>query len=69
MLCASAGTFLSEYLSGHEKFVRTMVAGVGGMGLAMLVIAADEGAMPQTREYYDISGDNRPVTKVHDPGA
>ena len=34
---------------GHEKFVRTMVAGVGGMDLVMLVIAADEGVMPQTR--------------------
>lgn len=39
---------------GHEKFVRTMVAGVGGMDLVMLVIAADEGIMPQTREHMDI---------------
>lgn len=39
---------------GHEKFVRTMVAGVGGMDLVMLVIAADEGIMPQTREHLDI---------------
>lgn len=39
---------------GHEKFVRTMVAGVGGMDLVMLVIAADEGVMPQTREHLDI---------------
>jgi selenocysteine-specific elongation factor len=39
---------------GHEKFVRTMVAGVGGMDLVVLVIAADEGIMPQTREHLDI---------------
>ncbi|MDY0300208.1 MAG: selenocysteine-specific translation elongation factor [Trichlorobacter sp.] len=39
---------------GHEKFIRTMVAGVAGMDLVMLVIAADEGIMPQTREHLDI---------------
>src|SRR6185369_4061380 len=39
---------------GHERFVRTMVAGVGVMGLVMPVIAADEGVMPQTREHLDI---------------
>jgi selenocysteine-specific elongation factor len=39
---------------GHERFVRTMVAGVGGMDLVMLVIAADEGIMPQTREHLEI---------------
>jgi selenocysteine-specific elongation factor len=39
---------------GHEKFVRTMVSGVGGMDMVMLVIAADEGVMPQTREHLDI---------------
>ena len=39
---------------GHERFVRTMVAGVGGMDIVMLVIAADEGVMPQTREHLDI---------------
>ncbi len=39
---------------GHERFVRTMVAGVGGMDLVMLVIAADEGIMPQTREHMEI---------------
>ncbi|MBW4053976.1 MAG: selenocysteine-specific translation elongation factor [Proteobacteria bacterium] len=39
---------------GHEKFVRSMVAGVGGMDIVMLVIAADEGIMPQTREHMDI---------------
>jgi selenocysteine-specific elongation factor len=39
---------------GHERFVRAMVAGVGGMDLVMLVIAADEGVMPQTREHMEI---------------
>jgi selenocysteine-specific elongation factor len=39
---------------GHEKFIRHMLAGVGGMDLVMLVIAADEGVMPQTREHLDI---------------
>lgn len=39
---------------GHERFVRTMVAGVGGMDLVLLVIAADEGVMPQTREHLEI---------------
>ncbi|HPQ42437.1 MAG TPA: GTP-binding protein, partial [bacterium] len=39
---------------GHEKFVHHMVAGVGGMDLVMLVIAADEGIMPQTREHLAI---------------
>ena len=39
---------------GHERFVKNMLAGVGGIDLAMLVIAADEGAMPQTREHLAI---------------
>mgnify|MGYP002813290405 CR=1 FL=1 len=39
---------------GHEKFVRTMVAGAAGVDILMLVIAADEGVMPQTREHLDI---------------
>lgn len=39
---------------GHERFLRTMVAGVAGMDLVMLVIAADEGVMPQTREHLDV---------------
>lgn len=39
---------------GHEKFVKTMVAGVTGIDLVMLVIAADEGMMPQTKEHIDI---------------
>lgn len=39
---------------GHEKFIRHMLAGVGGMDLVMLVVAADEGVMPQTKEHLDI---------------
>ena len=39
---------------GHERFVRNMLAGVGGIDLALLVIAADEGVMPQTREHLAI---------------
>ena len=39
---------------GHEKFVRHMVAGATGIDLVMLVIAADEGVMPQTREHLEI---------------
>ncbi|MBO5461450.1 MAG: selenocysteine-specific translation elongation factor [Ruminococcus sp.] len=39
---------------GHEKFIKNMVAGVVGMDLVLLIIAADEGIMPQTREHLDI---------------
>jgi selenocysteine-specific elongation factor len=39
---------------GHERLVRTMVAGAGGMDIAMLVVAADDGVMPQTREHLDV---------------
>ncbi|HVE81918.1 MAG TPA: selenocysteine-specific translation elongation factor [Myxococcales bacterium] len=39
---------------GHERFVKAMVAGAGGIDLAVLVVAADEGVMPQTREHLDI---------------
>jgi len=39
---------------GHEDFVRTMVAGATGMDVVLLVVAADEGVMPQTREHLDI---------------
>ena len=41
-------------MPGHERFVRQMVAGSGGVDLAFLVIAADEGVMPQTVEHLDI---------------
>ncbi|HZU14110.1 MAG TPA: selenocysteine-specific translation elongation factor, partial [Chloroflexota bacterium] len=39
---------------GHERFVKNMLAGVGGIDAALLVVAADEGVMPQTREHIDI---------------
>lgn len=39
---------------GHERFIKNMLAGVGGIDAALLVIAADEGVMPQTREHADI---------------
>ena len=41
---------------GHEKFINNMVAGVVGMDLVLLVVAADEGIMPQTIEHMDILG-------------
>src|SRR6476619_6059370 len=39
---------------GHERFVKNMLAGAHGLDLVLLVIAADEGVMPQTREHFDI---------------
>ncbi|MBL8913654.1 MAG: selenocysteine-specific translation elongation factor [Archangium sp.] len=39
---------------GHERFIKAMAAGAGGVDVAMLVVAADEGVMPQTREHLDI---------------
>ncbi|MFO0723120.1 MAG: selenocysteine-specific translation elongation factor [Myxococcota bacterium] len=39
---------------GHERFVKTMVAGAGGLDVVLLVVAADEGVMPQTREHLEI---------------
>src|SRR6266498_4172681 len=39
---------------GHERFIKNMLAGVGGIDLALLVVAADEGVMPQTREHLAI---------------
>jgi selenocysteine-specific elongation factor len=41
---------------GHERFIRQMIAGVAGIDLVVIVIAADEGVMPQTREHLDILG-------------
>lgn len=51
--------FLSDNIAfidvpGHERFVKNMAAGVTGIDLALLVIAADDGIMPQTREHLDI---------------
>jgi selenocysteine-specific elongation factor len=48
------GTIGVVDVPGHEAFVRTMVAGATGVDLALLVIAADEGVMPQTREHLAI---------------
>jgi selenocysteine-specific elongation factor len=39
---------------GHERFVRNMLAGIGGIDLVLLVVAADESIKPQTREHFDI---------------
>ncbi|PSL51316.1 selenocysteine-specific elongation factor [Salsuginibacillus halophilus] len=39
---------------GHEKFIRQMIAGVAGIDMVLMVIAADEGVMPQTKEHMDI---------------
>jgi selenocysteine-specific elongation factor len=39
---------------GHERFVKNMLAGAGGVDIAMLVVAADESVMPQTREHFEI---------------
>ncbi|MFN2501162.1 MAG: selenocysteine-specific translation elongation factor [Pyrinomonadaceae bacterium] len=39
---------------GHEKFVKNMLAGASGINMVLLVVAADEGVMPQTREHFDI---------------
>ncbi len=52
---------------GHERFIKNMLAGVGGIDLALLVIAADEGVMPQTREHLailDLLGVERGVLVV-----
>lgn len=39
---------------GHERFIKNMLAGIGGIDIALLVIAADEGIMPQTAEHFEI---------------
>lgn len=52
---------------GHEKFIKNMLAGVGGIDLALLVIAADEGVMPQTREHLailDLLGIDRGIVAI-----
>jgi selenocysteine-specific elongation factor len=53
---AGGGTLRLGFVDvpGHERFVRNMLAGVGGIDLALLVIAADESIKPQTREHFDI---------------
>ena len=54
LLLDDVGTIGVVDVPGHEAFVRTMVAGATGVDLALLVIAADEGVMPQTREHLAI---------------
>jgi selenocysteine-specific elongation factor len=52
---------------GHERFIKNMLAGIGGIDIVLLVVAADEGVMPQTREHVDIVqvlGINRGVVAV-----
>ena len=39
---------------GHEKFIKNMLAGIGGIDFVIFVVAADEGIMPQTREHFEI---------------
>ena len=51
---AGAGVVGVVDVPGHEGFVRTMLAGATGVDVALLVIAADEGVMPQTREHLAI---------------
>ena len=51
--------FLDENITlidvpGHEKFVKNMMAGVSAVDVALLVVAADDGVMPQTREHFEI---------------
>ncbi len=52
---------------GHERFIKNMLAGAGGIDIALLVVAADEGVMPQTREHLhilDLLGVERGVVAV-----
>src|SRR5450631_4266844 len=57
-----AALTLGEYrlavidVPGHERFIRNMLAGATGLDLAMLVVAADDSVMPQTREHLEILG-------------
>ncbi|HXW05313.1 MAG TPA: selenocysteine-specific translation elongation factor [Vicinamibacterales bacterium] len=53
-LRAGGTTLAFVDVPGHERFVKNMLAGAGGIDLAMLVIAADESVMPQTREHFQI---------------
>jgi selenocysteine-specific elongation factor len=54
LIIDGVGTIGVVDVPGHEGFVRTMLAGASGIDLAMLVVAADEGVMPQTREHLEI---------------
>ncbi|MFP5354661.1 MAG: selenocysteine-specific translation elongation factor, partial [Gemmatimonadota bacterium] len=54
LMLEGLGTVGIVDVPGHEAFVRTMLAGATGVDLALIVIAADEGVMPQTREHLSI---------------
>jgi selenocysteine-specific elongation factor len=54
LLASESRTIAFVDVPGHERFVRTMVAGVSGVDMALLVVAADDGPMPQTREHLQI---------------
>jgi selenocysteine-specific elongation factor len=54
LVLSGIGTVGVVDVPGHEAFVRTMVAGATGIDLALVVVAADEGIMPQTREHLSI---------------
>jgi selenocysteine-specific elongation factor len=51
---AGGVTYAFVDVPGHERFVKNMLAGVGGIDLVLLVVAADESVKPQTREHFDI---------------
>ena len=54
-LCLPGGQMLGVIdVPGHERFIKNMVAGAAGIDLVMLLVAADEGVMPQTREHFDV---------------
>ena len=55
-LCAGDATIDLIDMPGHERFVRTMVSGATGVDAALMVVAANEGVMPQTVEHLDIAG-------------
>lgn len=54
LVIEGAGTIGIVDVPGHEAFIRTMLAGASGIDIALLVVAADEGVMPQTREHLQI---------------
>ncbi|MEO5579229.1 MAG: selenocysteine-specific translation elongation factor, partial [Gemmatimonadaceae bacterium] len=54
LVLEGVGTIGIVDVPGHEGFIRTMLAGASGIDIALLVIAADEGVMPQTREHLEI---------------
>src|SRR4029434_2393293 len=55
-VCALPGVWLLGFVDvrGHERFIRNMLAGVCGIDFALLVVAADDGVMPQTIEHLNI---------------